>query len=554
MLKGKTPFKLSFLSFALIATTIVAIFFPILSYGWMNFEDPSYYLTSPLFSDAPLLNRLIAAWFNAPESNYIPLTWNLTILLAEFSPNSPQAFHAFSLLLHLLNSLLAFLLVRRLGLKTLPTIITILLFALHPLRVESVAWASSIKGLLAAFFALGALVLQTCPRLKLRSTAIVLLFLLSLLSKQTLLLLPFVHYLLSLLSSEYRLNKSTYSILGMLSVLGAVAASQANAANTLLTINQLADGSVAPLKALAALGHYLKLQFIPTSLFPEYPANRHWFLILLSALALIPLGLFAKKLLASPRPSLALVSFASFFILLSPTLGLLTTPLEFAADRLSYLPSLFFWLSLIFLLTRLPLPEPLNKARLAFPGALLLLFTPLTISQISHWKNDQSLTNHILAHQPNHYLANLHTANAHAATKDFQAALPFAKTLVEHHPYRYGGWKTFSQILIHLGNPEASLDSLEQALAEKTPIRADLYILRCQPLRTLGRHEEALESSQLALSHGISKPTFHHQNAIIYYSANEAPQALQEIQKGLAHSPDSPILLALKAKIGASMR
>ena len=93
MLKGKTPFKLSFLSFALIATTIVAIFFPILSYGWMNFEDPSYYLTNPLFSDAPPLNRLIAAWFNAPESNYIPLTWNLTILLAEFSPNSPQAFH-----------------------------------------------------------------------------------------------------------------------------------------------------------------------------------------------------------------------------------------------------------------------------------------------------------------------------------------------------------------------------------------------------------------------------------------------------------------------------
>jgi len=46
MLKGKTPFKLSFLSFALIATTIVAIFFPILSYGWMNFEDPSYYLTT----------------------------------------------------------------------------------------------------------------------------------------------------------------------------------------------------------------------------------------------------------------------------------------------------------------------------------------------------------------------------------------------------------------------------------------------------------------------------------------------------------------------------
>ena len=183
MSKDKTPFKQRLLSLALIATTIVAIFLPILSFGWMGIEDPSYYQTNPLFGEASLLNRLIASWFHAPESNYIPLSWNFTILLAEFSKSSPQAFHACSLLLHLLNSFLAFLLTKRLGLKALPAVLIACLFALHPLRVESVAWASSIKGLLAAFFALGALVLQTFPQWKLRSCAIALLFLLSLLSK-----------------------------------------------------------------------------------------------------------------------------------------------------------------------------------------------------------------------------------------------------------------------------------------------------------------------------------------------------------------------------------
>ena len=116
------------------------------------------------------------------------------------------------------------------------------------------------------------------------------------------------------------------------------------------------------------------------------------------------------------------------------------------------------------------------------------------------------------------------------------------------------GWKTFSQIQIHLGNPTISLQALDEALTQPTPIRAELYLLRCQPLRTLGRFEEALESAQLARSQGMDEPTFHHQNAIIYYSANEIQQALQEIQKGLTHSPKSPTLLSLKSKIEASIR
>ena len=129
----------------------------------MGIEDPSYYQTNPLFSGAPLLNRMAAAWTHAPESNYIPLTWNFTILLAEVSQASPRAFHACSLGLHLLNSVLAFLLLGRLGLKNLPAALVVTLFAVHPLRVESVAWASSLKGLLTTFFALGALLIQASP-------------------------------------------------------------------------------------------------------------------------------------------------------------------------------------------------------------------------------------------------------------------------------------------------------------------------------------------------------------------------------------------------------
>jgi len=383
------------------------------------------------------------------------------------------------------------------------------------------------------------------PQLKYRATFIVCLFALSLLSKQTLLLLPLVFALIATSLPEYQLKRSTYILLGLFTILAAVAASQANADNPLLAINRFYSGPLDPLKALAAHGHYLKTQLLPLSLIPEYPVNRHWSLIALGLLGLIPAIFLTKAIIFSKKASLPLVLFMSFFALLLPTLGLITSPLRFASDRLSYLPSLFFWAAFVFLLSELTPPRMLGRFR---------LFTLLIILQLGYWKDDHLLTQHILREQPDHYLANLHIANLLGVKGKFTEALPYTQTLIQKHPHRFGGWKTFSEINIHLGSPKSSLESLEQALANPTPIRADLYLLRCQPLRTLGRFEEALESAQLARSHGMDEPTFHHQNAIIYYSANEIQQALQEIQKGLTHSPKSPTLLSLKSKIEASIR
>ena len=516
----------------------------------MPIEDPSYYHTNPLFGSSPLPHRLLAAWTNAPESNYIPLTWNLTTLLAEGTQGRPQAFHLFSLLLHLLNSPLSFILLGRLGVKQLPTAFIVLLFALHPLRVESVAWASSIKGLLTASFALGALIIQTSPKLKARSALLISFFLLSLLSKQTLFLLPLIHYFIGSSFPQFQLKKLTYLPLTLLSILAIIAASQANAGNSLLSVNQFLDGSLAPLKALSALGHYLKLQFLPLALFPEYPANRHWALILLGIIALLPLTLLAKHILRSEKSPLALTMFASFLILLLPTLGFLTTPLEFAADRLSYPPSLFFWATFIILLNQIPLTTPWSKTTIAIPALLLLLIIPLTSRQISLWKNDLLLTTHI-RHHHHHYLANLHLANKHALAGDFEKALPFAETIIQKHPHRYGAWQTFSHIHLSLGNSNTSLQALDTALSSPSPIKADLYLLRCAPLRTLGQFADAISSCEQAQAHGSDALTVHYQKALTYYAAQNTALANREIQKALSLKPNSPPVLQLKATVDA---
>ena len=537
------------LSFFLIAAFIVAIFLPILSFGWMGIEDPSYYQTNPLFGQSPLLNRLIAAWTNSPESNYIPLTWNVTILLAHLTQGSPLAFHILSLVLHLSCSLVAFLLLRRFGFENKAATFVVLLFALHPLRVESIAWASSIKGLLAAFFALGALFIQSSPQLKFRSTLIVLLFLCSLLSKQTLLLLPAVFFLISASNPEFRLKNLTYLPLVILTLLAAFVASRANSGNTLTAINQFYDGYFTPLKALAAYGHYLKQQIIPWPLFPEYPSTQTLPLIILGLVGLIPIVLLVKDLALSKRPPFSLLFFTAVFVFLAPVLGLIPTPLEFAVDRLTYLPSLFFWAAFASLIQERVPSFRVHPICNIFPALVLILFTWLTTRQIPVWKNTDSLTKHILQAQPDHYLANLTVANQLGGQGQFKDALPYAKTLIQDHPLQYGGWKTFSEVTRQLGQTPSTLQKLDHALTQPTPIAGDLHLLRCDSLRTLGRFQEALASCEQARNNGIDDLTIHYYRARVFLVANLLAKAENETNKALALSPHSPEAKELKENI-----
>lgn len=531
---------------------IVAIFCPILSYGWVGIEDIAYYQTNPLFGSDPLFHRLIASWLHAPESNYIPLTWNMTILIGKVTSHSPQAFHAFSLFLHIVNSLLVLILLKRFGFKLFPAIIVVLLFALHPLRVETVAWASSIKGLLTAFFALGALLAQTSPKLKFRSVILIGCFLLALLCKQTLFLLPCVHFLLASTFTQYQLKKSVYVALGFLSILAVMIAAYANMGNALLAVNQFNDGNFAPLKALSALGHYVKLHFWPFFLFPEYPANYLWWQVLIGILCLIPVGLCIKGALDSERPiSSSLSFFACFFILLLPTLGFMTTPLEFAADRLTYLPSVFFWAAFVKILTqacsfvRYVKPPVIATSLVLFS----LFFAFLTKDQLSHWKDDSALTSHILTHQPDHYLANLHYANKLAQAEDFQEALSITQMVIRAHPHRYGIQQTRSRIHLSMGNPDVSLSELELALSQSTPIKAGLYLLRGDALRALTRYTEALESIDLAHQYGMDALTIYYHRALTYIASEQISKAQFEINHALTIQPHSVPVLKLKAQL-----
>src|SRR5206468_1940655 len=129
-------------------------FLPVLHNGFVNLDDDRYILNNPsLFSVnlKDIFSRYV-------EGNYHPLTMLTYAIEYQLFGLNAQGYHVVNLMLHLLNVILVFYAVLYLSNKTIVALVAAMLFGIHPLHVESVAWASELKDLLYTFFFLAAYV------------------------------------------------------------------------------------------------------------------------------------------------------------------------------------------------------------------------------------------------------------------------------------------------------------------------------------------------------------------------------------------------------------
>ncbi len=149
--------------FLILAIVVCLAFWPCFSSGFLNWDDPDHLLYNSFlpfhhFNDIRIL-------FSAPnsvdETNllFLPLTILSFGIERFFWGLNPFVFHLNNILLHILSSILVFALGYRMGLSRKGALIAALVFALHPMKVESVAWVTERKDVLSGVFYLGALVL-----------------------------------------------------------------------------------------------------------------------------------------------------------------------------------------------------------------------------------------------------------------------------------------------------------------------------------------------------------------------------------------------------------
>ena len=182
-----------------LVATVFAVYWQVTTHEFINYDDPDYVTENQHVQRGLALEQILWAFTTKHSGNWHPLTWLSHMLDYQLYGMNAGMHHLTSLMFHTANTLLLFLIFRRMTGDFWPSAFVAALFALHPLHVESVAWIAERKDVLSTFFwilTIWSYIHYTEPPAFARYLAVILFFILGLMAKQMLVTLPFVLLLL----------------------------------------------------------------------------------------------------------------------------------------------------------------------------------------------------------------------------------------------------------------------------------------------------------------------------------------------------------------------
>ncbi len=150
-----------------LAVLALIVYGPTVGYGYFGIDDAKHLLDNPVMGVPGPAQALRTIWSAPYFGLYVPVTYTFWWFLSRIAGlvtggPSPAWFHGANVCLHALNTILLYLILRRLVPKRSACLLGALVFLLHPLQVEAVAWISEFRGLLSAGFMLGAILAYLC--------------------------------------------------------------------------------------------------------------------------------------------------------------------------------------------------------------------------------------------------------------------------------------------------------------------------------------------------------------------------------------------------------
>ena len=436
---------LFYTSLGLIALVTWVTLGSVLNNGFINYDDNIYIYENPAIRDFTFGGMV--SFFSGNLGQYPPLVMMVFSTIHHFSGLDPLPYHAVNLAFHILNSMLVFLFVYRFDKRILAALIAGILFGIHPLHVESVAWATELKDVLYTFFfLLGILAYQRYPvsgeRRKYLFPAFFW-FLLSCLSKGMAVVFPLVLLLMDYfrtgkITAKHWIEKVPFLALSVLYGIITYMAQQkmgATAGSDAISWFQRV------LIAFYGLVFYAWKFIVPTGLtafyaFPVRNEQLQPLLIYISPL-IVALVAFAAWFTGKYR---RVITFGLLFYLLNLLLVLQIIPVGMAitADRYFYLSSIGLFMITGFVIDQLIREKPKLKGSLLSATVMLLALLAVSAnSQLKTWENSVALWNNVLkdaGSYPGYALAFTNRGDAQADLQDYESAVQDYTTAIRLNP------------------------------------------------------------------------------------------------------------------------
>jgi len=502
---------------ALIIVLLTAIVYgQTLNHDFVNFDDDGYVYNNYHIRSGFNAESVIYAFTTMDKGNWIPLTWLSHLIDIHFFGLMPAGHHFTNLLFHCLNALLLFIFLTINTRHRWLSFCVAILFAVHPLHVESVAWISERKDVLSTFFGLLTLI-SYCAYSRKQNIKNYFLtfffFLLGLLSKPMIVTFPILFFLLDYwpLQRVSPLRKHSYfkpdrmliiekiPFLLICLVFSSIAILSQQAGNAMASSAEI-PFFFRLMNALVSYTIYIIKTLWPYQLAVIYPYQHtlNIFHVVMSGLFLLAVSVVA--IVYSKKHPYLLFGWGWFLITLLPVIGLIQVGSQAMADRYTYIPIIGLFISIIWLIYNLMIKFRLNRDLLILTFTIITLsYCMLTLNQLKTWKNSDTLFTHALAVTENNWLAHLNLGEDLFANGKIDDAIAHYTKALEINPSFELAYLNLGTAFAKKGQIDDSIRYYHQALEMKKNMPAawlnlgNAYFRKGMLKKALLHYDKALE-------------------------------------------------------------
>jgi tetratricopeptide (TPR) repeat protein len=572
----------------LIVSTL-AVFWQVRNHEFIDFDDPEYITRNTHVTAGLSVEGLIWAFTTFHASNWHPLTWLSHMLDCELFGLNPGGHHLTSVAIHIASTIILFLLLHNMTGAMWRSAFVAALFALHPLRVESVAWISERKDVLSTLFWMATLwayaVYVQKPEIK-RYLLVFFLFGLGLTAKPMLVTLPFVLLLLDYWplgrmkfgnadgghrSANLRLltEKIPFLVLsGVSCFVTFIAQNHGGAVQSLESLPLMARIC----NALLAYVAYIGKMIWPHNLAVYYPHPISVDFFAVAAAALLLMGISGLMLHLSRRHASLVVGWFWYLGTLVPVIGLVQVGMHAMADRYTYVPLVGLAIIAAWGVPTLIANWQYRSHVLAVSALILIpVLMVATFTQTRRWRDSITLfeytlevttdnrlvhynlglalakkggTKEAIAHyrealriNPNDVDANNNLGNILAKSGKYDEAIGHYFQALKADPEDAKGYNNLGNVLSSLGRNREAIDRYREALQIKPDFAQAHYNLG-RSLAELGEVEGAIESYKAALRIDPNSAEAHYSFGAVLTSQNKIDEATGHLSEAIRIKPE----------------
>jgi protein O-mannosyl-transferase len=545
-----------------LAAGTLAAYEPMRHNEFVNYDDNAYITTNPNVTGEITLNSVIWAFTKPHAVNWHPLTWLSHMLDCKLFGLNPFGHHLVSLLFHIANAMLLFRILASMTGTTWASAFAAAVFALHPLQVESVAWAAERKTVLSGFFWLLTMLAYTWYTKQPRTGRYILLFLvygLCIMTKPVVVTLPLALLLLDYWPLERlhlrrpttgktiplnRLLLEKVPLLALSLVLSAITLLAQRQGKVIVGLERMPiDFRIANM--FISYIRYIGKLIWPSRLAVFYPLRYTNFPIAAAVLCAIVFVLITVLVIAiGRRRKYVAMGWLWFVVTLVPVVGIVQSGQQAIADRYMYLPML----GLLFMAVW-AVKELFNKRFFAkvfitqLALAVLLSAIIITRTQVRYWQNAKTLFEHTLKVTEKNAVAENGYGTTLFAEGQISEAEKHLRNALSIWPTYFGARNNLGKVLVAQGKLNEAIACFTELLPVKINLE-ELHYNLAAAYSMQNKYDEAIKHLTAVLDQNPNYLDAREKMGVAMLAAGRTPEAIWYFNEALPTSTNKANIYA----------